>query len=419
MLGRALAYNASHYTPEEAEEYVLITLTQNYVFYATSTLLVYELLVTFDEEVDRVWSLRWRLPKVLFILNRYVVRALLILQFIVGDMPGTSAGFCAIYGSWQIIPTRLAILVAQALMVIRLWAIYNNSKCMFHFLLGIYMLEVAAVVTCATLASIDTQGASQPSPLGCGLEERSSMLKNYASGTWIAPVCFELIILLLTLVKIVPLPSWISRLFNGYTFVNDRPSRNATLDILARDSLIYFTFIFTFTFTNLMLYEYSFSAFYRSILLGPTSAISCIAVSQMIINIRSLPRPLNDTAPDLVCAGDPVASMHVMSSPGLGSTGLESPVVFTFRDPERGTPYAYFPSRRASTSTHRSSASVSWETKRASALGVRRGRVTGRERESFEMEMEEKYEVDNRSGTGSLEVIADGDEVMEEVREVV
>jgi hypothetical protein len=39
---------------------------------------VYELLTSLDDEVARVWSLKWRLPKVLFMLNRYVIRAILV-----------------------------------------------------------------------------------------------------------------------------------------------------------------------------------------------------------------------------------------------------------------------------------------------------------------------------------------------------
>ncbi|KAF7302088.1 hypothetical protein MIND_00775500 [Mycena indigotica] len=320
MRGPALALNASQYSPQDAEEYVLLTLTQNYVMYATTTLLVYELFTTFDEEVERVWSLRWRLPKVLFIINRYIARALLILQFIVGDYPGMSAEFCDVYGIWQVIPARLAILVAQALMVIRLWAIYNNSKVMLFVLLSLYTVEFTAVVACSVLVSINTQGASQPSPLGCGLEARSPLLKNYASGTWIAPVCFEFVILILTLVKIAPPPGlsslpFFSRVFQGASFT-PRQSRNPTLDLLARDSLIYFAFVFTFTLTNALLYELSFGSFYRAILLGPTSAISCIAVSRMIINIRSLPNPLSEDT-----ASDPnrldVPSMHMLSTTGV------------------------------------------------------------------------------------------------------
>ncbi|KAF7355725.1 hypothetical protein MSAN_01490400 [Mycena sanguinolenta] len=314
MPGPALAYNISEYSPAEAELYVSLTVTQNYVFYAVSALLVYELVVTFDEEVERVWSLKWRLPKLLFMFNRYITRGLLILQFIAGGYPGTTAGFCQVYGYWQVFPARLAILGAQAIMVIRLWAIYNNARNMLSFLAALYTLEVAAVVTCSAMAVETTQGASQPAPLSCGLEPLSPMLRQYASGTWIAPVCFELIIVVLTVAKLLPpLPPQyrILEMMDGNFLkgLSSHPSvRNPTLDILARDSLIYFAFAFSefllasplnqtnegyvaFTLANAVLYETSFAAYYRSILLGPTAAISCIAVSRMIINIRSLPAP--------------------------------------------------------------------------------------------------------------------------------
>ncbi|KAJ7767449.1 hypothetical protein DFH07DRAFT_1058509 [Mycena maculata] len=306
MPGPALAHNASEYSPAEAEEAVFISITQNYVLCATSVLLVYELLVTFDEEVERVWSLKWRLPKLLFFLNRYITRALLLLQFIAGGYPGTSAHVCQIYAYWQVIPPRLAILAAQAVMVIRLWAIYNNSRPMLYLLVLLFALEVTAVVACGTLATLATQGSSEPPPLNCGLDERSPLLPQYASGTWIAPVCFELIILIITLVKVYPSLRFRylrkANCMKGLSIV--MKDRNPTLNMLARDSIIYFTFIFTFTLANAIIYELDFQAYYHSLLLGPTSAISCIAVSRMIINIRSLPEPnFNGPSTNMVGSG--------------------------------------------------------------------------------------------------------------------
>ncbi|KAJ7154434.1 hypothetical protein C8R43DRAFT_441999 [Mycena crocata] len=120
-------------------------------------MLVYELFTSLDDEVARVWSLNWRLPKILFMLNRYVIRAMWVTLWIPADFPGTSAEFCRTYSYWQMAPLRLAILAAQALVVIRVfvirvWAIYNNSRRMFWVLGGLYAMELAAVAT------IDTQG---------------------------------------------------------------------------------------------------------------------------------------------------------------------------------------------------------------------------------------------------------------------
>ncbi|KAF7349129.1 hypothetical protein MVEN_01435100 [Mycena venus] len=284
MPGPALSYGPDDYSVEGAQQYVSLTLVNNYVLYATACLLVYELFTSLDDEVARVWSLKWRLPKILFMLNRYVIRAILVGLWILADYPGTSPEFCRIYSYWQMIPLRLAILAAQALVVIRVWAIYNNSRRMFWVLTTLYTLEVAAVTVCVVVATIDTQGVAQPAPLSCALVSRSGYyLAAFAPGTWIAPVCFEFIMVVITLAKVLPRWTWGGKaglLGSG---------GNPTLNILARDSLIYFGFIFTFTLTNTVIYELSFWTHYHSILLGPTSAISCIAVSRMMINIRSVP----------------------------------------------------------------------------------------------------------------------------------
>ncbi|KAJ7302248.1 hypothetical protein DFH08DRAFT_905544 [Mycena albidolilacea] len=284
MPGPALSSGPDDFTAEDARTYVSLTIINNYVLYSTACLLVYELITSLDDEVARVWSLKWRLPKVLFMLNRYVIRAVLVGLWILADFPGTSPEFCRIYSYWQMIPLRLAILAAQALVVIRVWAIYNNSRRMFWFLTTLYAVEVAAVTICVVVATIDTQGVAQPAPLSCGLHSRSGyLLQRYASATWIAPVCFEFVMLVITLAKVLPRWTWGGKaglLGSG---------GNPTLDILARDSLVYFGFIFTFSLTNAIIYELSFSSHYHAILLGPTSAISCIAVSRMMINIRALP----------------------------------------------------------------------------------------------------------------------------------
>lgn len=182
-------------------------------------------------------------------------------------------------------------------MIIRLWAIYNNSRQMLYLLVSIYTLEVAAMVTCMVLAVSVTQGASQPAPLSCALDALSPYLRQYAGGTWLAPVCFEFIILIITLVKIFPPPAWLTRRIDLKGYGVTSRQRNPTLDMLARDSIIYFTFIFTFSLANYVIYILDFAAYYRSILLGPTSAISCIAVSRMIINIRSIPPPILSHSP--------------------------------------------------------------------------------------------------------------------------
>ncbi|KAJ7230419.1 hypothetical protein GGX14DRAFT_553899 [Mycena pura] len=123
--------------------------------------------------------------------------------FRVADYPGTSAELCCVYGYWQMVSLRLAILAAQALVVIRVWAIYDNSRRMFWILTTLHTraspplsrlapVELVTLAACVLVATADTQVVAQSSPLSCGLDSRSSFLRRrFAGGTWIVPVCFE------------------------------------------------------------------------------------------------------------------------------------------------------------------------------------------------------------------------------------
>ncbi|KAJ6467258.1 hypothetical protein C8R45DRAFT_1219084 [Mycena sanguinolenta] len=286
MPGPGLEYGADNYTVEEAIQYASLTITSNYVLYSIACLLVYEVFTSLDDEVARVWSLKWRLPKLLFIFNRYVIRAILISLWILVNYLGTSSEFCGIYSYLQMIPLRLAILAAQALVVIRVWAIYNNSRLIFWVLTILYTLEVVGVTLCVVVATLDTEAAAQPAPLGCSLVSRSgNLLTRYTTAIWLLPICFEFIVIVLTVAKIFPQWAWggKSRLLGS--------GGNTTIDVLARDSLIYFGFIFTCTLTTAIM-DTTFHQPYHSILLAPTAAVSCIAVSRMTINIgASLDKP--------------------------------------------------------------------------------------------------------------------------------
>ncbi|KAJ6564230.1 hypothetical protein B0H19DRAFT_1258697 [Mycena capillaripes] len=306
MPGPGHYYGADNYSGEEAIEYASLTMTSNYVIYSTACLLVYEVLTSLDDEIARVWSLTWRLPKLLFIFNRYIIRVILMhvppsasidtkahgafyrcLWILANDL-GTSSE--VIYSDFQMIPLRLAILAAQALVVIRLWAIYNNSRLIFWILTIIYTLEVVAVSLYSQIHGL--AAAAQPAPLGCGLESRSGyLLERFATAVWFPPVCFEFIIIVLTVVKLFPQWTWGGK--SGLLGSGGNP----TVNIIARDSLIYFIFIFsessvtasasdnkTVCTLATAIMEAS-PHFYRSILITPTAAVSCIAVSRMMINI--------------------------------------------------------------------------------------------------------------------------------------
>ncbi|KIM91463.1 hypothetical protein PILCRDRAFT_130148 [Piloderma croceum F 1598] len=58
------------------------TWKNNYFIAGSIALLLYDHIITLDKEVEWIWTLRWRLPKVLFIINRYIISLLLLLDIV-------------------------------------------------------------------------------------------------------------------------------------------------------------------------------------------------------------------------------------------------------------------------------------------------------------------------------------------------
>ncbi|KAJ7936265.1 hypothetical protein B0H13DRAFT_2303982 [Mycena leptocephala] len=244
---------------------------------------MYEWVICLGREVPQIWSLKWKLPKVVFLINCYILRALLICLWIVDILPGTNKD----YRTNEILPL-LAILVAQVLILIRVLVIYDNSERMLWCLTFLYASEVVVVVICISVTVIYTEGQ----PGTCVFVARGDSLQKYGSGIWGAPICFEVIIFLVTLAKVIPIL---------------RSRRSPTMKILARDSIVYFALIFSFTLADAIVYGLESTRYYRSILLGPTSAIPS-KVSRMMLNMRSAcESPISlDLSSEIRFASDPV-----------------------------------------------------------------------------------------------------------------
>jgi len=76
--------------------FVLIR-TINYVTAVSLGLLLYDHTITLDKEVEWIWTLKWRLPKIVFIFNRYVITLLLLMEAIPGFIFPLSVSLYALH----------------------------------------------------------------------------------------------------------------------------------------------------------------------------------------------------------------------------------------------------------------------------------------------------------------------------------
>jgi len=118
------------YYPFDSGALQAFTATQgdNILNAAFITLLLYDHAITLDKEVEWIWTLRWRLPKILFITNRYPITVLLLLTVIPEYAYPIFVPFCKVHlGLWLLVPL-LNFGAVELLLIIRVCSLYGNSK---------------------------------------------------------------------------------------------------------------------------------------------------------------------------------------------------------------------------------------------------------------------------------------------------
>jgi len=118
------------YAPIDPSAISLFSKTQtvNWLAVAFLTLLLYDHLITLDKEVEWIWTLRWRLPKVIFIVNRYIISSLILLYGISSFMFPVTLPFCRFFGQLYLYLPVLNFGTAELLIIVRVCALYGHSK---------------------------------------------------------------------------------------------------------------------------------------------------------------------------------------------------------------------------------------------------------------------------------------------------
>ncbi|KAG5736065.1 hypothetical protein E4T56_gene16433 [Termitomyces sp. T112] len=253
-----------------------------YTNVAFLALLIYDHILTFSDEVSKIWTLPWRPPKISFLINRYLVPPMLLFD---GLTPSMHLGknVCNFIGDWTSWPTVLSIGTVDVILILRVSAIYGRCKRVTHCLIAFFLCTLGAWII---LDVMITKGTSSM-PGGEVFTGCLFMAPDYFYAAWIPPVVFETVIIVLTVYKI-----------------SQADSMTPTLTILARDSIVYFTMIFVMLLSNLFLARFG-KGFQGALLIEPCSVVACIAVARMTLNIRDS----KQTIP-LVSGGPRTTELH-------------------------------------------------------------------------------------------------------------
>ncbi|KAJ4496427.1 hypothetical protein C8R41DRAFT_826406 [Lentinula lateritia] len=215
-----------------------------YASLAASVIIVYDHLITLDNEFDLIWKSSWSIGKGLFIINRYYSLASVIANnYALFGTALTNSG-CLRYYHWQGWTGLIACMIAETILQMRLYALYFLNKRILYLMVGSFILTSASAATIMSIAINQFQAETHLLP---GLPCVALHVPSYFYSFWIPILAFETLLCILALIR-----GFRAHTESGYPVRSDSGKRLVSL--LIRDSVCYYVVMFATYLTCLLVW---------------------------------------------------------------------------------------------------------------------------------------------------------------------
>ncbi|KAN0094339.1 hypothetical protein V8E55_002626 [Tylopilus felleus] len=134
------------------QSFLELVQLSDYASVAVFTALGYDYILTFSREVEYIWCQRWTWVSTTFLLTRYLGLCWAVMDALIGSsfLPGPVKVSTTVYlvGIWAFV---VFLSVADLMMVLRVYAMWNRSRTILCVLLLIY---IAQTIICFIFAGI-------------------------------------------------------------------------------------------------------------------------------------------------------------------------------------------------------------------------------------------------------------------------
>ncbi|KDQ60213.1 hypothetical protein JAAARDRAFT_32589 [Jaapia argillacea MUCL 33604] len=255
-----------------AEETALTGLTRSCQL-AAALIAVYDHVTTFDQEVELIWRKRRSVSKILFLMVRYcgnaVIIAVLGIFFIEASTAKIRKGLIIFQGTASL----MIVWLVQILMQFRIYALYNRSPPISVVLLSCFFIQVVAIAALLVFDFREFEVTATPAPAikFCTIARAPSFLY----GLWIPIITFESILFALALYKSAC--RFCSTVPGGWTGVS-------LLDVMIRDSVLYFFVTFAVYLTNAVVW-FALPPEWIEITEAFSLSLTCIMGCHLLLNL--------------------------------------------------------------------------------------------------------------------------------------
>lgn len=254
--------------------------TTRYAQLAASSIILFDHLITLDDEINLVWGSSWSIGKLLFVINRYYT----LVSFIFNNYALFGAtltdSFCHRYFQWQGWTGLIGCMIAEVILQMRLYALYYLDKKILTLMASTFL--VASAVAAAILGHVLSNLIVTANPLPEVNFCFSLNIPAWFFTFWIPIIAFESLLCGLAL-------------YRGYqTFRSEGSpfqSGRHLVSILIRDSVLYFLVMFATYFTNMLMWLAA-DIDLLEVPIAFSIALSCCLGNRLILNVRRVNRDL-------------------------------------------------------------------------------------------------------------------------------
>ncbi|KAF9467225.1 hypothetical protein BDZ94DRAFT_1249888 [Collybia nuda] len=264
---------------------------------ATTVIIVYDHLTTFDREIELIWAKKWSLAQIFFIINRYLGDAVYMYVKTIGTSP-TIQNVTFIWACFQTWGLNIVLWSMQAIMQHRIASIYSNSRKVIYTMATVYFLEIITMSTILGKALSTVHVTDEVIP-GLFTIKVAGFPPWYYT-MWIPPIFMEATIFGFAL-------------YAGYTYSRDslkldletasKSGRRSLTFILLRDS-IFFPFIALLAYTLSVGGWKGFPNPGGQTTVSVAGVVACVLGPRLMLNLReAYYRPFTEEAQGQLSAG--------------------------------------------------------------------------------------------------------------------
>ncbi|KAF9458942.1 hypothetical protein BDZ94DRAFT_1312843 [Collybia nuda] len=234
---------------------------------AAFVVLIFDHLLTFSEEVERIWKRKITGAAILFLINRYITPLQFIITIDAFNDPIWTPTFsrCRQFVAFEGASTVALIAVCELIMILRVYALYGRRRPILVLLMVLWTLQII-------LSSISMKlGFPVPLPaglVGCIFTARSKLFP----AVWVTPLITDSTIFFLTM--------WRTR-----DYIK-RSNNTPTMRVFIRDGLLYFLVIFVANLMNTLTFFLAVDDL-KAVGASFSQLITATMISRLVLNLRS------------------------------------------------------------------------------------------------------------------------------------